>query len=90
MFDFVYLTQLCTNFVLVFKQVRILPEIDWYHYKNANAAPTGIVRPQIKTIFMRPLSVMGGHYWEASFVKGQGVPPPNFVSIFLQIILVNT
>ena len=33
-----------------FKQVRILPEIDWYHYQDANnAAPTGVVRHWINT-----------------------------------------
>ena len=32
-----------------FKQVRISPEIDWYHYQSANAAPTGIVRLRINT-----------------------------------------
>ena len=32
-----------------FKQVRISPEIDWYHYQSANAAPTGIVWHQKKT-----------------------------------------
>ena len=32
-----------------FKQVRISPEIDWYHYQSANAAPTAIVRHRIKT-----------------------------------------
>ena len=32
-----------------FKQVRISPEIDWYHYQSASAAPNGIVRHRIKT-----------------------------------------
>ena len=32
-----------------FKQVRISPEIDWYHYQGANVAPTGVVRHRIKT-----------------------------------------
>ena len=32
-----------------FQQVRISPEIDRYHYQNANAAPTTIVRHRIKT-----------------------------------------
>ena len=47
----------CSNFVnfwarktfFFFKQVRISPEIDWYHYKSANAAPPGIMRHQLKT-----------------------------------------
>ena len=33
------------------KQVRISPEIDWYHYQSANAAPTAIVLDPIKTHF---------------------------------------
>ena len=37
------------NLRLFFKQVRISPEIDWYHYQSANAAPTCIVRHLIKT-----------------------------------------
>ena len=47
----------CSNFVnfwarkmfFFFKQVRISPEIDWYHYQSANAAPNCIVRHRIKT-----------------------------------------
>ena len=47
----------CSNFVnfwarkafFFFKHVRISTEIDWYHYQSANAAPTAIVRLQIKT-----------------------------------------
>ena len=31
-----------------FKQVRISPEIDWYHYQSTNAAPMAIVRHRIK------------------------------------------
>ena len=34
---------------LVFKQVGILPEIEWYHYQRANAAPTAKVQNGIKT-----------------------------------------
>ena len=54
-----------------FKQVRISPEIDWYHYQNANAAPTGIVRlrHRIKTgQFSRsvtPEPTVGGRGWFA-------------------------
>ena len=29
--------------------VRIVPENDWYHYQDANAAPTGIARHLIYT-----------------------------------------
>ena len=36
-----------------FKQVRILPEIDWYHYQSANAAPMAKVRDRIKTDLFR-------------------------------------
>ena len=43
LFAFVYHTQLCTNFVLVFKQVRILPEIDGYHYQSGSKAPLAMV-----------------------------------------------
>ena len=32
-----------------FKQVRISPEIDWYHYQSANAAPTAIMQHRMKT-----------------------------------------
>ena len=32
-----------------FKWVRILPEIDWYHYQAPSPAPTGIVRLQTWT-----------------------------------------
>ena len=35
--------------MLFFKQVRISPEIDWYNYQSANAAPKAIVQHQIKT-----------------------------------------
>ena len=31
------------------KQVRILPEIDWYHCQNANVAPAAIIWHRIKT-----------------------------------------
>ena len=36
-------------FFFFFKWVRISPEIDWYHYQSANAAPKGTVRHRIKT-----------------------------------------
>ena len=40
-----------------FKQVRILPEIDWYHYQSANAAPMAKVRDRIKTdLFIRSVT----------------------------------
>ena len=38
------------KFSYFLKQVRILPEIDWYRYQDANnAAPTGAVRHWINT-----------------------------------------
>ena len=51
-----------------FKQVRISPEIDWYHYQSANAAPNSIVRHRIKTDqFSRSVTseptVGGGAHW---------------------------
>ena len=47
------------------KQVRISPEIDWYHYQSANAAPTAIVRHRIMT----------DPFWQ-SVTSEPTVPPP--------------
>ena len=63
----------CSNFVnfwarktfFFLKQVRISPEIDWYHYQSANAAPTSIVRHRIKT----------DQFWR-SVTSEPNVPPP--------------
>ena len=64
----------CSNFVnfwarktfFFFKQVRISPEIDWYHYQSANAAPNGIVRHRIKT-----------DQFSRSVTSEPTVPPPS-------------
>ena len=68
----------CSNFVnfwarktfFFFKQVRISPEIDWYHYQSANAAPMAIVRhrhiwlpyPSFWTLPPLPKKIKGGRY----------------------------
>ena len=69
----------CSNFVnfwarkmfFFFKQVRISPEIDWYHYQSANAAPTGIVRHRIET-----------DKFSRSVTSEPNVPPPSFSGKF--------
>ena len=44
-----FLCQFLRGKKIFFKLVRILSEIDWYHYHSANAAPTAIKRHRIKT-----------------------------------------
>ena len=54
-----------------FKQVRISPEINWFHYQSGNAAPTGIVRHRIKTEqFSRSVTS------ESTVGEGGPSPPP--------------
>ena len=46
---------------MFFKQVKISPEIDWYHYQSAKAAPMAIVRHRIKG---QPPLVLGKYMFE--------------------------
>ena len=50
-------------FLLVFKWVRISPEIHWFHYQGASLAPKWIFRHQ--TLIKTPMSVpiVGGAEW---------------------------
>ena len=70
-----------------FKQVRISPEIDWYHYQGASAAPTRIVRHQTNdTPFLRSVTsepTVGGVYqfladsiWTPPKMQVLSVHPP--------------
>ena len=61
-----------------FKQVRISPEIDWYHFQSANAAPTAIVRHRIKT----------NPFWR-SVTSEPTVPPPSKLIKYFNWLLNN-
>ena len=49
-----------------FRWVRILPEIDWYHYQSASLAPTCLVQHQ--TLIKTPMSYVSH--------QNQVCPPP--------------